>query len=76
MTGYHTRWVRPETGAEHPERLAIRESLAFGKALYDRRTALGHRKALLDRNLCEIGVGSALYGMDQYFLVQDLACRQ
>ena len=41
MTGYHTRWVRPETEADDPERLAIRESLAFGKALYDRRTALG-----------------------------------
>jgi uncharacterized protein YkwD len=37
---------------------------------------LGHRKALLDRNLSEIGVGSSLYGVDQYFLVQDLACRQ
>lgn len=41
MTGYHTRWERPETEADDPERLAIRESLAFGKALYDRRTALG-----------------------------------
>jgi transcriptional regulator with XRE-family HTH domain len=41
MTGYHTRWVRPETEADDPERLAIREALAFGKALYDRRTALG-----------------------------------
>ena len=41
MAGYHTRWVRPETEADDPERLAIRESLAFGKALYDRRTALG-----------------------------------
>ena len=28
MTGYHTRWVRPETEAEDPERLAIREALA------------------------------------------------
>jgi hypothetical protein len=38
---------------------------------------LGHRKALLDRNLREIGVGSAEYGKDdQYFLVQDLACLQ
>ena len=37
---------------------------------------LGHRKALLDQNLREIGVGSALYGKDQYFLVQDLACAQ
>ena len=42
MTGYHTRWVRPETEADDPERLAIRESLAFGKAFYRlRRTALG-----------------------------------
>jgi transcriptional regulator with XRE-family HTH domain len=41
MTGHHTRWVRPETEADDPERLSIRESLAFGKALYDRRTALG-----------------------------------
>ncbi|MEV4322273.1 helix-turn-helix domain-containing protein [Microbispora rosea] len=41
MVGYHTRWVRPEAPAEDPERIAIREALAFGKALYDRRTALG-----------------------------------
>ena len=41
MTSYHTRWERPATEADDPERLAIRESLAFGKALYDRRTALG-----------------------------------
>ena len=41
MTGYHTRWVRPEAQADDPERIAIREALAFGKALYDRRTALG-----------------------------------
>ena len=37
---------------------------------------LGHRKTLLDKNLREIGVGSALYGKDQWFLVQDFACRQ
>lgn len=37
---------------------------------------LGHRKALLDQNLREIGVGSALYGKDQYFLVQDISCTQ
>ena len=37
---------------------------------------LGHRKALLDPNLREIGIGSALYGKDQYFLVQDFACVQ
>ena len=41
MTGYHTRWVRPETEADDPERLAIREALAFGKAVYDQRCALG-----------------------------------
>lgn len=37
---------------------------------------LGHRKTLLDPNLREIGVGSALYGKDQWFLVQDFACQQ
>jgi transcriptional regulator with XRE-family HTH domain len=41
MTGYHTRWARPEEPADDPERLAIREALAFGKALYDVRTTLG-----------------------------------
>ena len=41
MTGYHTRWVRPEDMAEDPERIAIREALAFGKAVYDVRIALG-----------------------------------
>ncbi|MFI6575092.1 helix-turn-helix domain-containing protein [Nocardiopsis sp. NPDC050513] len=41
MAGYHTRWVRPDPRPEDPERIAIREALAFGKALYDRRTALG-----------------------------------
>ncbi|MFI7125230.1 helix-turn-helix domain-containing protein [Nonomuraea sp. NPDC050153] len=41
MSGYHTRWVRPSEQAEDPERIAIREALAFGKALYDRRVALG-----------------------------------
>jgi hypothetical protein len=38
--------------------------------------SLGHRKTLLDKNLREIGVGSALYGKDQWFLVQDFACKQ
>ena len=37
---------------------------------------LGHRKALMDPNLREIGIGAALYGKDQYFLVQDMACSQ
>jgi transcriptional regulator with XRE-family HTH domain len=41
MAGYHTRWARPEETAEDPERIAIREALAFGKALYDIRTELG-----------------------------------
>jgi transcriptional regulator with XRE-family HTH domain len=40
MTGYHTRWVRPPDQAEDPERIAIREALAFGKAVYDQRRAL------------------------------------
>jgi transcriptional regulator with XRE-family HTH domain len=40
MTGYHTRWVRRAAEADDPERIAIREALAFGKAVYDRRTAL------------------------------------
>ncbi|MDB5209544.1 MAG: Allergen family protein [Sediminibacterium sp.] len=37
---------------------------------------LGHRKALLDPNLREIGIGSSLYNADQYFLVQDMSCVQ
>lgn len=41
MSGYHTRWVRPEAAVDDPERTAIREALAFGKALYDRRMVLG-----------------------------------
>ncbi|MBE3000773.1 helix-turn-helix domain-containing protein [Nocardiopsis sp. HNM0947] len=42
MAGYHTRWIRRDVVTEEdPERIAIREALAFGKALYDRRTALG-----------------------------------
>ena len=41
MTGYHTRWVRPPEQAEDLERIAIREALAFGKAVYDQRQALG-----------------------------------
>jgi len=41
MTGYHTRWVRPHEEAEDPERVAICEALAFGKAVYDQRRTLG-----------------------------------
>jgi transcriptional regulator with XRE-family HTH domain len=40
MTGSHSRWARPEVQSDDPERIAIREALAFGKALYDRRVAL------------------------------------
>jgi transcriptional regulator with XRE-family HTH domain len=40
MTGYHTRWVRSQEQADDPERIAIREALAFGKAVYDQRCAL------------------------------------
>lgn len=39
-------------------------------------SSMGHRRALLDPNLREIGIGSTLYGQDQYFLVQDFACTQ
>jgi hypothetical protein len=39
--GRHTRWVRPPEEAEDPERAAIREALAFGKAVYDQRRTLG-----------------------------------
>ena len=41
MTGSHTRWARPEAESEDPERIAVREALAFGKAIYYRRVALG-----------------------------------
>ena len=41
MIGNHSRWSRLATDDDDPERIAIREALAFGKALYDRRIALG-----------------------------------
>src|SRR5229473_107718 len=41
MSGSHIRWARHEADAEDPERFAIRDALAFGKAVYDRRVALG-----------------------------------
>ena len=40
MTDSHPRWARPEPESEDPARIAIREALAFGKAVYDRRGAL------------------------------------
>src|ERR1019366_8136302 len=39
MAGYHTRVAGAGIQADDPERIAIREALAFGKALYDRRGA-------------------------------------
>lgn len=41
MTGQHARWSRPEFQVDDPGRIAIYEALALGKALYDRRNALG-----------------------------------
>jgi len=41
MTGYHPRWARPEEAVDDPQRITIREALAFGKALYDIRAELG-----------------------------------
>jgi hypothetical protein len=41
MTGYHTHWAWPPEQPEDPERIAIREALAFGKAVYNQRRALG-----------------------------------
>ena len=39
--GNHPRRPLPEEAPDDPERIAIREALAFGKALYDIRTELG-----------------------------------
>ncbi|MFE7614412.1 multiprotein-bridging factor 1 family protein [Streptomyces sp. NPDC057496] len=41
MAGQHSRWTPSDARTDDPERIAIREALVFGKALYDRRTALG-----------------------------------
>ena len=57
MTGYHTRWARPQDAADDPERIAIREALAFGKALYDIRTALG-------LSVAELAMRASLTGDD------------
>lgn len=57
MTGYHTRWTRPEELADDPERIAIREALAFGKALYDIRNALG-------LSVAELAMRASLTGDD------------
>ncbi|MFC7258846.1 helix-turn-helix domain-containing protein [Streptomyces lutosisoli] len=47
MAGQHARWTPSGAETDDPERIAIREALAFGKALYDRRTALGLTSAEL-----------------------------
>jgi transcriptional regulator with XRE-family HTH domain len=49
MSGSHTRWTRAEAESEDPERIAVREALAFGKAVYDRRGTLGLSVAELAR---------------------------
>jgi hypothetical protein len=41
LTGDHIRCVSPPDQAEDPERVAIREALAFGNAVYGQRGALG-----------------------------------
>ncbi len=41
MSQEHSRWILSGTGSADSDRIAIRQALAFGKALYDRRTALG-----------------------------------
>jgi transcriptional regulator with XRE-family HTH domain len=51
MVGNHTRWVPSREQAEDPERIAIREALAFGKAVYDIRIALGLTVAELSRRV-------------------------
>lgn len=41
MTSRHSRWTPAPASDEDPERIAIREALAFGKAVYDQRLTLG-----------------------------------
>jgi transcriptional regulator with XRE-family HTH domain len=41
MADQHTRRTPSGSETDDPERIAIHEAMAFGKALYDRRTALG-----------------------------------
>jgi transcriptional regulator with XRE-family HTH domain len=49
--------VRPQGAADDPERIAIREALAFGKALHDIRTALG-------LSVAELAIRASLTGDD------------
>jgi transcriptional regulator with XRE-family HTH domain len=57
MTGYHTRRARPQDAADDPERIPIREALAFGTALHDIRTALG-------LSVAELAIRASLTGDD------------
>jgi hypothetical protein len=41
MTGHHTSRVSPPEQPQDPERIAIRQALALGKALHDQGRALG-----------------------------------
>ena len=41
MTSQHARWAPSGAETDDPERIAMREALVFGKAVYDHRTALG-----------------------------------
>jgi hypothetical protein len=58
MTSYHTRWVRLPEQAEDPERIAIHEALAFGKAVYIQLTTrlqfrpAARRRRAGERTLC------------------------
>jgi hypothetical protein len=58
MTSYHTRWVRLPEQAEDPERIAIHEALAFGKAVYIQLTTrlqfrpAARRRRASERTLC------------------------
>ena len=51
MTGYHTRWVRPEAEGEDPERIAIRKALAFGKATESTIALLSRLAGALDADV-------------------------
>ncbi|WP_240135472.1 helix-turn-helix domain-containing protein [Streptomyces sp. MUM 178J] len=51
MAGRHTRWVRDEERLDDPERIAIREAMLFGQAVYDRRAAIGLSRADLGDRL-------------------------
>lgn len=39
-------------------------------------SGLGHRKSLLDPTYVEMGIGIGAYPNDQFFIVQDFACKQ